>query len=124
MVSKINKILPVVLILIIISTCIIFGSAINVQAQDGKPLTFPDPALEASIRKAIDKLEGLIYTADVQGLLRLFAAVRDIADIAGLEYYMNLKQLDLQISPMCDLSPIASTTTSQSSLSKPTNYSI
>ena len=105
---KMNKALSLPLVLIIISLCVVCGNNVTVQAQDETPVIFPDPNLEAAIRQRINKSEGPIYTNDLEGLLILVALGRDISDLTGLEYCVNLKQLYLQIDPICDLSPLAS----------------
>ena len=107
-VSKINKTLPVVLMLVIISTCITFGSAINVQAQDGTPVTFPDSNLEAAIRKAINRPEGPIYATNLESITMLTPHSRNISDLTGLEYLVNLTDLDLRDNQISDISLLAS----------------
>ena len=56
---------------------------------------FPDPNLEAAIRAAINKPEGAIYPADLDGLKSLNPSGKNIKDIAGLEYCSNLEVLYL-----------------------------
>ena len=97
-----------ILLLFVITFSVALVTAGLAQPSDETPVTFPDANLEAAIRQAINKSEGPIYTTDLEGLLRLFATGRDITDLTGLEYCINLKQLHLQISPICDLSLLAS----------------
>ncbi len=52
------------------------------------PVAFPDENLEAAIREAIDKPEGLIFTSDLDGLTSL--KTKGITDLTGLEYCSNL----------------------------------
>jgi Leucine-rich repeat (LRR) protein len=66
---------------------------------DPDPIEFPDPNLDAEIRAAINKQEGAIYAADLDGLKSLDASKKDIKDIAGLEYCSNLENLDLSNVP-------------------------
>ena len=67
----------------------------------------PDPGLEAAIREEIDKLYGPIYVKDLEGLTRLDALRRGIADLTGMEYCTDLKELDLAYNKITDLSPLS-----------------
>ncbi len=71
---------------------------------------FPDPNLEAAIREAISKSEGTIYISDLEGLASLDASERDITDLTGLEYCVNLERLWLYRNQISDVSPLASLT--------------
>ncbi|GAG86639.1 unnamed protein product, partial [marine sediment metagenome] len=70
-------------------------------------VTFPDSNLEAVIRETINKLQGPIYTSDLESLTRLIAQERGISDLSGLEYCLNLRWLDLGQNNISDLSPLA-----------------
>jgi len=107
-VSKFKKILPVVLMLVIIFTCIVCGHDINVRAQDGTPVTFPDSNLEAAIRKAINRPEGPIYATNLESITMLTPHSRNISDLTGLEYLVNLTDLDLRDNQISDISLLAS----------------
>ena len=78
------------------------------QSPDDTPVTFPDANLEAAIREAIDKPEGLIFTSDLNGLTSL--KTKGITDLTGLEYCSNLTELVLDYNQISDLSPLASLT--------------
>ena len=78
------------------------------QSPDETPVTFPDANLEAAIREAIDKPEGLIFTSDLDGLTSL--KTKGITDLTGLEYCINLTELDLAWNQITDISPLASLT--------------
>ena len=56
-------------------------------------VTFTDPNLETAIREAINKPVGPIYTLDLEGLTSLSALRRNISDLAGLEYCIDLNEL-------------------------------
>ncbi len=71
---------------------------------------FPDPNLEAAIRAAINKPEGAIYIADLEGLKSLNANEKSIKDITGLEYCRNLKELSLAINQITNVSPLSGLT--------------
>jgi Leucine-rich repeat (LRR) protein len=68
---------------------------------------FPDPNLEAAIRGAINKPEGAIYAADLEGLNWLDAPSKEIKNIAGLEHCTNLQTLGLLNNTITDLSPLS-----------------
>lgn len=78
------------------------------QHQDGEPVAFPDPNLEAAIRQTINKSTGPIYDSDVIGLTSLTAEHSNISNLSGLEYCTNLISLNLQTNDIDDISPLAS----------------
>jgi hypothetical protein len=71
---------------------------------------FPDPNLEAAIREAIGKSEGDIMASNLQILIDLSLFNRNISDISGLEYLVNLDNLWLDNNQISDLSPLADLT--------------
>ena len=71
---------------------------------------FPDPNLDALVRKAIDKPEGAILPSELEGLTSLEASERGITDLNGLEYCTNLTDLNLWDNRIRDISPLASLT--------------
>jgi len=75
---------------------------------------FPDPNLEARIRKAIDKPTGPIYRSDLVGLTLLSAGGSSIADLTGLEYCTDLVELRLANNQISDVSPLAGHTSLRS----------
>ena len=78
------------------------------------PVTFPDPNIEAAIRDALNKHEGVIYTSDLESLTRLDSQQRDIVDLTGLEYCTGMQYLDLSDNRISDISPLAGLTSLQS----------
>ncbi|MFC1981254.1 leucine-rich repeat domain-containing protein [Chloroflexota bacterium] len=78
------------------------------QPPDETPVTFPDANLEAAIREAIDKPEGLIFTSDLDGLTSL--KTKGITDLTGLEYCSNLTELDLAWNKISNISPLSNLT--------------
>ena len=76
-------------------------------------VTFPDPNLEAAIREAVDKPEGPIYTFDLESLTMLEVPERDILDLTGLEYCLNLHVLGLWDNNISDISALAGLTNLQ-----------
>jgi internalin A len=81
--------------------------------QEASGVVFPDPNLEAAIRVAINKPEGAIYAADLEGLTSLHANQSEIKDITGLEYCVNLQDLDLMNNQITDLSSLSGLTSLQ-----------
>ncbi|MBI4285758.1 MAG: leucine-rich repeat domain-containing protein, partial [Chloroflexi bacterium] len=73
-------------------------------------VTFPDPGLEAAIRQGINKPAGDIYQSELQSLTYLDASMRNIANLAGLEYVTNLTTLNLGQNQISDISPLANLT--------------
>ena len=73
-------------------------------------VNIPDHNLEAVIREAIAKPIGDIYESDLLGLWKLDASRRDIADLNGLEYCTNLRQLRLWENQISDISPLSGLT--------------
>ena len=70
-------------------------------------ITFPDSNLEAAVREAIDKSEGRILTSDLVAITSLSLPAEGIVDLTGLEYFLNLKRLELGDNQISDLSPLA-----------------
>ena len=79
-------------------------------ANADEVVTFPDPNLEASIRKVIGKPAGEIYQSDLDGLRDLVAAGEGITDLTGLEHCTSLDKLALAINPISDISPLSDLT--------------
>ena len=76
-------------------------------AEGAEEVYIPDPGLEAVIREEIDKLYGPIYVKDLEGLTRLDASKRGIADLTGMEYCTDLESLSLPGNKITDLSPLS-----------------
>lgn len=73
-------------------------------------VNFPDANLETAIREAINNPEGLLYPYDLKYLTELEASERDISNLAGLEYCVNLQELHLNDNNISDLSPLSGLT--------------
>jgi len=66
-------------------------------AQNNQPVNIPDPNLAAVIRRTLGKEKGEVITqADMEKLTSLDAQDWSIRNIAGLEYAINLIELQLQ----------------------------
>lgn len=78
-------------------------------------VTFTDDALEAKVREQMGKPEGDITVAEAEAVERFDFRVSDpgngstprIKDISALQYFKNLKSLDLSYHRIEDLSPLA-----------------
>ena len=67
----------------------------------------PDTNLRAAIAEALDKSPNAPITAEeMEGLGRLVVRNRDIQDLTGLQFAINLDVLDLRDNQISDLSPI------------------
>jgi len=76
-------------------------------------VSFPDAALEAAVRDAIDKPEGDILDTDLVGLLSLTATGlggEPIRDLSGIEYCVDLVAVDLSRNEIVDVAPLAGLT--------------
>ena len=91
------------------STTITMGGDYSITAnfEEEEAVYFPDANLEAAIRTAISKPEGPIYPSDLEGLTRLSAVDKNIANLTGLEQCTNLTSLILWVNQISDISPLA-----------------
>ncbi|MBN2000693.1 leucine-rich repeat domain-containing protein [candidate division KSB1 bacterium] len=71
---------------------------------------FKDANLEQVVRIALNKPAGEIRDIDMEKLTSLYAAGKQITDISGLEYAVNLTTLNLQLNQITDISPISGLT--------------
>ena len=98
--------LSLVLVLIFsLSAC--GGSPVEKEEVE---VAFPDPNLEAAVRKATNKPEGSILPPDLERLTFLDASGRGIGDLTGLEHCTGLTVLNLYDNRISDVSPLASLT--------------
>jgi internalin A len=79
------------------------------RTNDGV-VQFADANLEAAVRETIDMPEGPIAPSDLQWLIYLELSARNIEDLTGLEYLINLNWLTLQNNQVSDISVLASLT--------------
>ena len=70
---------------------------------------FPDDSLESVIRTVIGKPAGDIYHTDLT-FTSLDGSSQGIADLAGLEYCVNLQELNLDNNDIVDISPLVDST--------------
>ena len=69
-------------------------------------VTLPDANLEDIIREAISKPKGPINISDLESLTTLEAEEMGISNLTGLEYCVNLYELDLSSNNISDISPL------------------
>lgn len=68
----------------------------------------PDKRLEEAIRETIGKPRGPIYITELEEIISLSLSSRNVTDLTGLEYCVNLERLELHGNRISDLSPLAS----------------
>ena len=69
----------------------------------------PDPGLRAAIAEALNTAPGdAITRADMETLVQLVASERDITDLRGIEFAINLTSLSLWFNTISDISPLSS----------------
>ncbi len=72
------------------------------------PVDFPDKRIEAAIREAIGKAEGVIYSDEVRAIGRLAPlSGANITSLSGLEECQRLSRLELPFNQITDVSPLA-----------------
>jgi len=102
----------IIILITVLATFFILGACARpaVAPTPAESVTFADTKLEAAIREAIHKPEGSIYMSDLESLTKLTATFKGIQSLAGLEYCVYLRQLNLSGSQISDVSPLASLT--------------
>ncbi len=73
-------------------------------------VSFPDPNLEAAIRREIEKPTGDILSSDLEFIFSLNAGSNAIQNLTGLEYCKNMTELFLGGNQLSDISPLAGLT--------------
>jgi Leucine-rich repeat (LRR) protein len=80
---------------------------LDTQKPKGLFTEFADPNLEAAVREALGISEGPLFVEDLEQLYTLNASSREIKDLRGLEYCVNLMSLVLEYNEITDLGPLA-----------------
>jgi len=78
------------------------------EFQEGKRVDFPDPYLEAAVRRAINKYEGDIFKSDVEKITELH--LDDATNLEGIQYLTNLECLYYNGNQLSDITPLANLT--------------
>ena len=94
------------LLLSVLWLWLIVPSVVSAQVVD-----IPDPGLRGAIAQALNKAPGdTITRADMETLVELQAWGRDITDLRGIEFAINLIGLEIWFNNISDISPLASLT--------------
>nr|WP_309098411.1 leucine-rich repeat domain-containing protein [Fredinandcohnia onubensis] len=92
----------------------IWGSAntyvVTPPTPSGDPVQFADPALEEAVRDALRITSRELVESDLTILTSFDATDRGITDITGLEYAINLEDLNLDSNSITNLEPLKSLT--------------
>jgi len=82
------------------------------QRSSAIVVNFPDPGLEAAIRRALEKPTGDIHNADLIGLTSLewTGCLPPIANLEGIQHCVNLTYLSLIANEIVDISPLSDLT--------------
>ncbi len=78
-----------------------------VEPPVGPVITFPDPNLEAAVRQALEEPYRDIHRSDLERFIVFHPSHREISNLAGLEWAINLERLDLHGNRIKDMSPLA-----------------
>jgi len=81
-----------------------------VPAAEAVDVVIPDPALETAIRDELGIPSGPITDTDLAVLTSLDAYNKGITDLTGLEYCLNLVDLELRSNNISDISPLSGLT--------------
>ena len=80
-------------------------------AQETPELWMPDPALREAVRETLELPAGVPLTKDDMQHLDIFIAEgRGISDLTGLEFAINLRELNLGDNSITDVRPLANLT--------------
>ena len=69
-------------------------------------ITFPDPGLEAAVRKTLGGGSGDLELEAVAGITTLYASASGIKDLDGIQYLKSLKFVDLSDNHISDITPL------------------
>ena len=85
---------------------------VNCENSGSEQVTIPDANLRAAIEEALNKPSGApINEAEMYALTELFLQARDIENLTGLEFALNLTLLDTQYNyGITDISPLSGLT--------------
>lgn len=78
---------------------------------DQNEISFKDPALEEAVRLKLANLTGKLTIEQIKGITKLDAnsttTTTPVSDLSGIEYFTNLKEINLTMSDVSDLSPLS-----------------
>ncbi len=118
-----QKALGIVLVAVMVLTMAACGApaatTTPVSSVSAAVVTFADPVLEAKVRAAMGRPEGDITAAEAEAVTEMNFDIEwqidvseetPITDLGGLEYFNNLKALNLSSHAVTDISPLAGLT--------------
>ncbi len=91
-----------------IALVVLFCAAMPAKAED--PVYFPDANLKAAVVEELQKTDPTITDptpSDMLGLIYLDAERKNITDLTGIEYALNITILDLSGNPISNISAIS-----------------
>ena len=86
------------------------ATATLASTKTDEVVTFSDPNLKAAIIKHLGKSEEQIHKSELEGLTYIYAPLKSISDLSGLEYCINVIELSLLINQISDISPLSNLT--------------
>ena len=87
--------------------CLLLVSVVG-YAQEAAETWMPDPALREAVRETLELPAGVPLTTDHMQDLDIFIAEgRGISDLTGLEFAINLRELNLGDNLITDVRPLA-----------------
>jgi len=81
--------------------------SITASFEEGVPVLFVCPNLEVAVREAIGIPVRNLFASDLEVLTSFSATGKNIVDLTGLEYCINLRALDLSSNQISDVSHLA-----------------
>lgn len=115
--KKTLGIIMVILITLVLAACGASAATSTPSPSAAAPavVTFADPVLEAKVRAAMGRPEGDITAAEAEAVTEMNFGIEwqidvseemQITDLGGLEYFKNLKSLNLSSHAITDISPL------------------
>jgi hypothetical protein len=71
-----------------------------------RTIFFPDKNFESVIRETLKKPEGGLCKRDLKSITKIEASSRNISNIHGIQYMVNLQTLNLERNQISDISPL------------------
>lgn len=85
----------------------LIGFVVSARGQD---VSIPDPGLDSAIREALQKPSGPLTEQDLLALTNLTAITRNISNLQGLEFALNLSLLNLDDNNITNFSGLTGLT--------------
>jgi len=83
------------------------SSVLQVGEVVPEPVAFVSPALEAAVRSAIGRPEGVVLNVHLLALTSFSASTAGITSLSGLNHAVNLRELALNGNSIRDLTPLS-----------------